>query len=255
MKRLENKTAIVTGGGSGIGRAIATTFARHGAVVYIPDYLEETAEETAGLIQSDGGVAYASRCDVSDEASVQAMVASAMEKMGTIDILVNNAGVELHKSIEETSVEEWDRVVAVNVRGTFLCCKYTIPHMKHVGKGNILNMGSTGGYIAAPFQTVYCATKGAVHQFTKALALECGAEGIRVNAIAPGGVDTPMLDYLEASNKEKGVDDLKTRVSEVQMGGLIQPQDIADLALFLASDESKTIHGSAVLIDGGYTAM
>ncbi|WP_319409413.1 SDR family NAD(P)-dependent oxidoreductase [uncultured Desulfosarcina sp.] len=255
MKRLENRTAIITGGGSGIGRAIATTFARHGAQVYIPDYLKESAEETTKQIQNGGGVAYAGQCDVSDETSVQTMVADAMEKMGSIDILVNNAGIELHKAIEEMSAEEWDRVMAVNVRGMFLCCKHTIPHMKKAGKGNIVNMGSTGGYIAAPFQTVYCASKGAVHQFTKALALECSPAGIRVNAIAPGGVDTPMLDYLEESNKKKGVDDLKVRVSEVQLGGLIQPQDIADLALFLASDESRTIHGTAVLIDGGYTAM
>ena len=204
MKRLENKKAIVTGGGSGIGRAIAMTFARHGAVVYIPDFNKEGAEETASLIQNEGGTAFAGQCDVSNAESVKTMVAEAMEKMGTIDILVNNAGIELHKSIEEISVEEWDRVMAVNARGVFLCCKYAIPHMKAAGKGNIVNMGSTGGYIAAPFQTVYCATKGAVHQFTKALALECGADGIRVNAIAPGGVDTPMLDYLEKSNKEKG---------------------------------------------------
>lgn len=255
MKRLDQKTAIVTGGGSGIGRAIARTFARHGAMVYIPDYVKEGAQKTVEMIQGEGGVAYADQCDVSDEASVQAMVAKAADTMGSIDILVNNAGIELYKSIEEISVEEWDRVMAVNTRGLFLCCRAAIPHMKKAGKGNIINMGSTGGYIAAPFQTVYCASKGAVHQFTKALALELSPANIRVNAIAPGGVDTPMLDYLEESNKKIGVDDLKDRVSGVQLGGLIQPQDIADLTLFLASDESRTIHGTAVLIDGGYTAM
>ena len=224
-------------------------------MVYIPDYVKEGAQETVNIIQGEGGVAYADQCDVSDEASVQAMVAKAVDTMGAIDILVNNAGIELHKGLEEISVEEWDRVMAVNVRSMFLCCKYAIGHMKKAGKGNIVNMGSTGGYIAAPCQTAYCASKGAIHQFTKALALEFSQEGIRVNAIAPGGVDTPMLDYLEESNKKIGVDNLKEQVSTVQMGGLIRPEDIANLALFLASDESRTIHGTAVLIDGGYTAM
>jgi NAD(P)-dependent dehydrogenase (short-subunit alcohol dehydrogenase family) len=213
------------------------------------------ADETVDMIQKEGGTAYAGQCDVSEDASVQVMVAESMEKLGRIDILVNNAGIELHKAIEDVSFEEWDRVMAVNVRGMFLCCKHALPHMKKAGKGKIINMGSNGGYIAAPFQTAYCASKGAVHQFTKALALECSPAGIRVNAIAPGGVDTPMLDYLEASNKEKGIDDLKARVCEVQMGEIIKPEDVADLALFLASDESRMIHGTALLIDGGYTAM
>lgn len=252
MKRLENQTVIVTGGGRGIGQAIATTFAREGAEVYIPDYAPELAEETARLIQSQGGVAHADQCDVSDEASVEAMVGRALEKMGRIDILVNNAGIELYKPIEEITVSEWDRVMAVNVRGLFLCCKFALPHMKKAGKGNIINMGSTAGYIGAPDQTVYCASKGAVHQFTKALALECGPAGIKVNAIAPGGVNTPMLDYLAAENKKKGIE-LNAWLGEAQFGGVQQPQDIADMALFLASSESRTVHGAALLIDGGLT--
>lgn len=252
MKRLENKTVIVTGGGRGIGRAIATTFAREGAEVYIPDYARELAEESAKLIQADGGVAHADQCDVSDEAGVEAMIGRAMEKMGRIDILVNNAGIELYKPIEEITVAEWDRVMAVNVRGIFLCCKHALPHMKKAGRGNIINMGSSAGYIGAPSQTVYCASKGAVHQFTKALALECGTAGIKVNAIAPGGVNTPMLDYLAEENKKKGVE-LNAWLGEAQFGGVQQPQDIADMALFLASSESRTVHGAALLIDGGLT--
>lgn len=252
MNRLKNKTAIVTGGGQGIGRAIARNFAKQGAAVFIPDYFQERAEESARLIMSEGGIAYADQCDVTDEASVQAMIGRAMEKMGRIDILVNNAGIELYKSIEEISVEEWDRVMAVNVRGIFLCCKHSLPHMKKAGRGNIINMGSSAGYIGAAAQTVYCASKGAVHQFTKALALECGPAGVKVNAIAPGGVNTPMLDYLAEENSKKGID-VKAWVGAAQFGGVQQPEDIADLALFLASDESRTVHGAALLVDGGLT--
>jgi NAD(P)-dependent dehydrogenase (short-subunit alcohol dehydrogenase family) len=252
MKRLEGKATIVTGGGQGIGRAIARKFASHGAVVWVPDYFKERAEATAALIQSEGGKAYADQCDVTDEASVQAMIGRAVGKMGRLDVLVNNAGVELLKSIEEITVAEWDRVMAVNVRGVFLCCKHALPYFKKAGKGNIINMGSSAGYIGAPFQTVYCASKGAVHQFTKALALECGGAGVKVNAIAPGGVNTAMLDYLDAEFRKKGIE-VKSFIQN-QFGGMQQPEDIADMAVFLASDESRVVHGAALLIDGGLTA-
>jgi NAD(P)-dependent dehydrogenase (short-subunit alcohol dehydrogenase family) len=254
MKRLENMTAIVTGGGQGIGRAIAMVYAQHGATVFIPDYFKDRAEETAKMIQAEGGTAYADQCDVSDEASVKAMIGRAIEKMGRVDVLVNNAGVELYKPIEDITVAEWDRLMGVNIRGIFLCCKYVMPHMKGAGKGNIINLGSNGGYIGAPNQTAYCASKGAVHQFTKALALEVGPAGIKVNAIAPGGVATPMLDYLfDEIGKNKGID-AKTAIEGVQFGGILKPEDVAHMAVFLASDESRCVHGAALLVDGGYTA-
>jgi NAD(P)-dependent dehydrogenase (short-subunit alcohol dehydrogenase family) len=253
MKRLENKTAVVTGGGQGIGRAIAMTFAEHGATVFIPDYFKDKADETAKMIQAKGGTAYGDQCDVSDEASVKAMIDRAAEKMGRIDVLVNNAGIELYKAIEDITVTEWDRLMGVNVRGIFLCCKYALPYMKKAGKGNIINMGSNGGYIGAPMQTAYCASKGAVHQFTKSLALECGPAGIKVTAIAPGGTNTPMLDYLFDEYKKRGID-AKTLIEGVQFGGIIKPEDVAFMALFLASEESRCVHGVALLVDGGYTA-
>jgi NAD(P)-dependent dehydrogenase (short-subunit alcohol dehydrogenase family) len=253
MKRLENKTAVITGAGQGIGRAIALIFAKHGTKVFVSDYFKERSDETAKMIQSDGGIAFSDFCDVSVETSVKAMIGQAVEKMGRIDILVNNAGIEIYKAIEDMTVEEWDRVMAVNVRGIFLCCKYAVPHMKKAGKGNIINMGSFGGYMGAPYQTAYCGSKGAVHQITKCLALECGPSGIRVNAIAPGGVNTPMLDYLAQESLKKGMD-IKTLVATMQFGGAQQPQDIADMALFLASEESRCVHGTAVLIDGGLSA-
>ncbi len=253
MKRLEGKTAIVTGGGQGIGRAIATAFAKEGATVFIPDYFKERADEVANIIKEKGGIAYSDQCDVSDDASVKGMIDRAIKAMGRIDILVNNAGVELYKAIEDISVAEWDRLMGVNVRGLFLCSKHALPHMKSAGKGNIINLGSNGGYIGAPMQTAYCASKGAVHQFTKALALECGPAGIKVNAIAPGGVATPMLDYLFNENEKRGID-AKAWVEGTQFGGILKPEDVAHTAVFLASDESGHIHGSALLVDGGMTA-
>lgn len=252
MKRLEGLTAIVTGGGQGIGRAIARKFAGHGAVVTIADYFPDKAEATAKMIQGEGGKAFALQCDVSEETSVRQMIDDAVAKMGKLDILVNNAGVELLKSIEEITVQEWDRVMAVNVRGVFLCSKHALPHFKKAGKGNIINMGSSAGYIGAPFQTLYCASKGAVHQFTKAMALECGAAGVKVNAIAPGGVNTAMLDYLDVEFRKKGIE-VKNYIQN-QFGGMQQPEDIANMAVFLASNESRVVQGAALLIDGGLTA-
>jgi len=252
MKRLEGKATIVTGGGQGIGRAIAETFAREGAMVWIPDVRKDNAEAVAAGICGKGGQAWGDLCDIADEASVKAMVDRAVAKMGKLDILVNNAGVELCKSIEEMTLLEWNRLMAVNVGGMFLCCKYAVPHFKKQGRGNIINLSSAGGYRGVPFNTAYCASKGAVQLFTKALALECGPAGVKVNAIAPGGIDTPMLDYLDSEFKKRGMD--VKRYIDTQFGGMGRPQDIADLALFLASDESRIIHGAALPIDGGSTA-
>lgn len=252
MRRLEGKTSIVTGGGQGIGRAISEAFAREGAAVWVADFFPERAQQTCEAIQKEGGEAFADRVDVADEKSVQEMVTRASTKLRRLDTLVNNAGVELLKAMEDITVEEWDRLMAVNVRGVFLCCKHVIPHMKKQGKGNIINMGSSAGYIGAPFQTLYCASKGAVHQFTKALALECTAANIKVNAIAPGGVATAMLDYLAEEFAKKGID-VKSFTNQ-QFGGVQLPKDIADVAVFLASDESRTVHGAALLVDGGLCA-
>ncbi len=252
MKRLEGKTAIVTGGGQGIGRAISETFAREGATVWVPDFYPERAKATVDAITAAGGTAYADHVDVTKEESVKGMIDRAMAKMGRIDVLVNNAGVDILKSIEDMTMQEFDMLFAVNVRGLFMCSKYAVPHMKKAGKGCIVNMGSSAGYIGAPFQTAYCASKGAVHQFTKALAVECTSANIRVNAIAPGGVKTNMLDYLSAEFAKKGVD--INAFSNMQLGGWATPADIAAMALFLASDESRQVHGAALQIDGGLTA-
>lgn len=252
MKRLEGKTAIITGGGQGIGRAISETFAREGAIVWIPDFYPERAKAAAEAISAAGGTAYPDEVDVTKEDSVKAMIERAAAKLGRIDVLVNNAGIDILKAIEDMSVQEFDMLFAVNVRGVFLCSKHALPHMKKAGKGCIVNMGSSAGYIGAPFQTAYCASKGAVHQFTKALAVECTSSNIRVNAIAPGGVKTDMLKYLSDEFAKKGVD--INAFSNMQLGGWATPMDIANMALFLASDESRQVHGAALQIDGGLTA-
>jgi NAD(P)-dependent dehydrogenase (short-subunit alcohol dehydrogenase family) len=252
MKRLEGKTAIVTGGGQGIGRAICETFAREGATVCVPDFFADRAKATAEAINAAGGKAFPDQVDVTKEDSVKAMLDRAIAKLGRVDILVNNAGVDILKAIEDMTVEEFDRLMAVNVRGVFLCCKHIVPHFKKNGKGNIINMGSSAGYIGAPFQTAYCASKGAVHQFTKALAVECTQANIKVNAIAPGGVQTAMLDYLASEFNKKGVDIMA--FGNMQLGGWARPEDIANMALYLASDESRNVHGTALAIDGGLTA-
>ena len=252
MNRLEGKTAIVTGGGQGIGRAISMAFAREGATVWISDYFPERAKAVADEINKEGGKAFGDQVDVTKEDSVKGMFERAVAKFGNLDILVNNAGVEVLKSIEETTVEDFERVFAVNVRGVFLCCKHGVVQFKKQGKGTIVNMGSSAGYIGAPFQTVYCASKGAVHQLTKALAVECTAANIKVNAIAPGGVQTAMLDYLTEEFKKRGID--IAAFSNMQLGGWCKPEDIALMAVYLASDESRVVHGAALQIDGGLTA-
>lgn len=252
MNRLKGKTAIITGGGQGIGRAICQAFAREGAGVWVSDLFLERAHATCEIIRAAGGEAYADQCDVTQPESVRAMVDRALGQWGRIDILVNNAGVECLKSIEEMTLEDWERVMAVNARGVFLCSKYVVPHMKKAGKGNIINMGSSAGYIGAPFQTAYCASKGAVHQFTKALAVELTSANIKVNAICPGAVATSMLDYLAEEFGKRGVD-IKGWTDQ-QFGGTAKPEDIAAMAVFLASDESRVVHGAALLVDGGLCA-
>lgn len=250
--KLEGKSALVTGGGGGIGRGIVLCLAEEGADIAVVDIDLARAEAIAREASRFGRRCIPVRVDVSQPEQITRMIETSIKEFGKLDILVNNAGIELLKSIEEITVAEWDRVMAVNVGGIFLCCKYALPYFKKQGKGNIINMGSCAGYIGASFQTLYCASKGAVHQFTKALALECGPAGVKVNAIAPGGVNTPMLDYLETEYKKRGID-VKSGLNTLY-GGVEQPQDIADVALFLASDESRTVHGAALLVDGGYTA-
>ena len=250
MKRLEGKTALVTGGARGIGRAICEAFAREGAQVAVADLLGEDAEETATAIRGFGV-----RMDVTDPASIAAGVAAVEERFGGIDILVNNAGIFNMAPIEEVTVADYRRQYDVNVGGTIFACQAVVPGMKARGGGAIINFSSQAGRRGEPNIVVYCSTKAAVISITQSLALELAGDNIRVNAIAPGVVDTPMWDAVDAlfakyENRQKG--EKKRLVGEaVPLGHMGTPEEIADPCVFLASDDARYITAQTLNVDGG----
>ncbi|MEZ5934034.1 MAG: SDR family oxidoreductase [Alphaproteobacteria bacterium] len=246
--RLSEKIALVTGGRGGIGRAICERFVREGAVVFAADLSE------AGSMNADGGGGTFVRLDVTDEASVRQAMASVDKNLRCLDVLVNAAGIEIEKTIEETSLEEWNRIFAVNVTGTFLTSKHALPLLRRSSSASIVNFGSYDGFIADPRLAAYCATKGAVHALTRAMACDHGPEGIRVNAICPGYVDTPMLQsfFQDAGD----IETLQQAVRDVHPTRTYgTPEDIANLVLWLASDEARYASGQLWVLDGGLTAQ
>jgi len=242
--RLKDKAALVTGAGSGFGKAIAETFAREGARVAVIDIAERAAKETAAAI---GKSAIALRCDVSNKAAVDAAVKETVAAFGALDILVNNAGVShVNKPLMEIGEDEFDRVFAVNVKGVFLFTQAAVPLMRR-RKGVIINIGSTAGLRPRPGLSCYNATKGAVHVFSKTLAVELAPE-IRVCTIAPVAGDTPLLATFMGGDTAE----LRAKfVATVPLGRLSTPQDVANAALFLASDEAAFLTGNVVEVDGG----
>lgn len=241
---IEGKVAFVTGGLGGIGRAICTRFVREGATVFAAD-----------LYESEGvpGTRFIS-LDVSSEDGARQAMAAVQELAGKLDILVNAAGIEIEKTIEETSLADWNRIFAVNVTGTFLVSKFALPLLRKSGAASIINFGSYDGFIADPGLAAYCATKGAVHALTRAMACDHGPEGIRVNAICPGYIDTPMLrsffrDHGDIESLEAAVRD----VHPVRRYGT--PDDVANLVNWLSSDEAKYASGQLWVLDGGLTAQ
>lgn len=256
---LENKVAVVTGGCGGIGRAICERLAKEGAVVYAADLSQQGSfsEEASNAAQ------YIS-LDVTSEDSVKALMETISTKNGQLDILVNAAGIEIEKTIEDTSLEEWNRSFAVNVTGMFLTCKYALPMMRKAaaqGTGaSIINFGSYDGFIADPGLAAYCASKGAVHALTKAMACDHGPEGIRVNAVCPGYIDTPMLQSFfngDGSGGEGGdIESLQQAVRDVHpMRTYGTPTDVANLVNWLASDEARYASGQLWVLDGGLSAQ
>jgi 3-oxoacyl-[acyl-carrier protein] reductase len=243
--RLKDKVALVTGAGSGFGKAIAETFAREGAQVAIVDVAEKAAKETAAAI---GKGAIALRCDVSKKAAVDAAVKGTVAAFGALDILVNNAGMShVNKPLMEIGEDEFDRVFAVNMKGVFLCTQAAVPLMRGCGKGVIINIGSTAALRPRPGLSCYNATKGAVHIFSKTLAVELAPE-IRVCTIAPVAGDTPLLPTFMGGDTAE----LRAKfIATVPMGRLSTPQDVAQAALFLASDEAAFLTGNVVEVDGG----
>jgi meso-butanediol dehydrogenase / (S,S)-butanediol dehydrogenase / diacetyl reductase len=243
MKALEAKHAFVTGAGSGIGAAVARKMHGEGATVVLADISLERAQAVADEL---GERASAVELDVSDEAQVKA----ALEAAGDLDVLANVAGIGSTTTAPDTDLATWENVFAVNARGTFLCCKYAIPGMRQRGGGAIVNVSSVAGLVGLKNRAAYCASKGAVLAFTRALAVDHVGEGIRVNCVCPGTVDSPWVRRL--------VDDVGEDIEQLRarqpMGRLGTPEEIADAIAYLASDAAAFVTGSALVIDGGLTA-
>ncbi len=250
--RLADKVTIITGGGSGMGRVAAGIFAGHGAKVVVAEYNEAAGQETVAKIRADGGEATFVRADVSSEADARAMVEAAVSTYGRLDCLYNNAGVmpEADHSVTDTAVEVWDQVMAVNVRGPFLGCKYAIPAMEESGGGSIINIASFVALVGCSVpQDAYTASKGAILSLTRSLAVQFGPKGIRTNAICPGPVETPLLmDWLLKDDAAK-----QLRLARNPTGRFGKPEEIVHMAVYLASDESRWTNGASLVVDGGIT--
>ena len=253
--QLEGKVAVVTGGGTGIGRAIACRFAREGASVAICGRRREPLDQVADELGEIGAAHYAETADVSRKADVYRFVGNVIERFGRLDILVNNAGILFRKRLTDTTEEDWDAMFDANVKGVYLCCKAALPQMITQKSGNILNIGSVSGLRAATYADAYCASKAAVHTLTRSLARGYAEHGIRVNCICPAHIDTPIMDITIEFFNSIGVKSDREKIDSLyplKRRGM--PSDVASLAVFLVSDESAWMTGSLVVLDGGATA-
>ena len=255
MNRLKDKVIVITGASLGIGKATAELFAREGAKVAVTDIMDKEGTDLVKQIILEGGIAEFWHLDVSNEFSVKEVMNNIFKKWGKIDVLVNNAGISgINVPTHEVTEREWDKVMAINVKGVFFCTKHAIPFMKKNGKGSIINISSIYGIVGAPDVPPYHASKGAVREMSKTDALIYAPDGIRVNSVHPGFIWTPMVkNYIKESNTtlEEG---RKNLVSLHPIGRVGEPLDIAFGILYLASDESSFVTGIELLIDGGYTA-
>jgi NAD(P)-dependent dehydrogenase (short-subunit alcohol dehydrogenase family) len=252
--RLEHKVALITGASSGIGRASVLMFAQEGAQVVALDRDAAGLAETQAQVEAAGGQCRSLLLDVSQEAQVEAAIAQVATTLGRIDILFNNAGISVLKPITETTEADWDQVMGVNLKGVFFGCKHAIPWMVSQGKGVIINTASELAIVAQPLYSAYCASKGGVLAMTRALSLEWATKGIRVNSICPGPIETPMLQ-AEFNAEVDPVAGQQSVVNSIPLGRLGKPEDVAKVAVFLASDDAEFIHGASITVDGGKTAM
>ena len=256
---LDGKFAVVTGGTSGIGEAVARRFAREGATVVITGRNISRGAEVAAAIESAGGVGHFVEVDVRDAEHVQSMAAEVGELSNHVDILVNNAGIIDFGSVLDMSVDAWDNLMATNVRGVFLCSKFILPMMLDQGDGrggSVINISSNLGSVGSAGVPAYCASKGAVSQLTRAMAVEHIRQGVRVNALCPGTTDTPLVraQSVDRSPEEQAAADERFRM-RYPVGRIATADEIADAAVYLASDRSAFVVGAELMIDGGYTAQ
>jgi NAD(P)-dependent dehydrogenase (short-subunit alcohol dehydrogenase family) len=249
---LKDRVAVITGSGSGIGRASALEFAHAGAHVVVADINGGAARDSVAQIESERGTAIAVETDVASPESVQHLVAETLRHFGAVNVLMNNAAIQVNKTVEDTTVEEWNREMAVNVGGIFLCCKYFFPHLRKT-KGTIINMSSVNGFFTEPMCAGYCATKAAIIGLTKAMAIDHGKEGIRVNCICPGYIDAGLAEgYFETQPDPQAARAAAGKLHALWRIG--RPEEVGRAAVFLASDEASFITGATLTVDGGFSS-
>jgi NAD(P)-dependent dehydrogenase (short-subunit alcohol dehydrogenase family) len=250
--RLANKVAIITGSASGMGRLAAEVFASEGASIVVTDIAEKEGKATAHAIREQGGKAIFLQANVANETEVKHIVDSTIETFGRIDVLYNNAGImpDDDGSVTDISEATWDRVLDINLKSTFLCSKYAIPHMISEGKGSIINVASFVAFVGSSVpQDAYTASKGGMLSLTKSFAVQYGKHGIRCNAICPGPIETPLLRQLWTSEEARNL-----RLNRIPLGRFGEPKDIVYMALYLASDESAWTTGAWLIVDGGISS-
>ena len=250
MNRVEGKVAIVTGAAFGMGRSHAMALAREGARVALTDIKEDAGRAVVAEIVASGGEAIFVAHDVSRQEDWQAVVAATVARFGKLDVLVNNAGTYAYAELEDTTVEQWDQIFAVNARGTFVGCREAVPHMKRAGGGSIINVSSNFALVGRPGFSAYCASKGAIRLFTKAIAAELGAFNIRANSLHPGLVATEMTRPFIQDQAS-----LDIIMGPALIRRAAEPIEISHAVVYLASDESSFMTGSEIVVDGGYAAV
>ncbi|MFN8455061.1 MAG: glucose 1-dehydrogenase [Anaerolineae bacterium] len=253
LNRLQGKVALLTGAGGGIGKATASLFGQEGATVIVSDVSPERTEEAVAAVKAAGGSVVGIPANVTNEASVKKLFENVVNQFGRVDVVMNCAGIMPILTIPETSEEIWDKVIDINLKGTYLCCKFAVIEMRKSGGGSIINIASGAGLNGVPGLAAYCASKGGVVLLTKAMALDHAREHIRINCLAPGVIDTELnRSWInKTADPEKAVRDLE---AGIPIGRMADPMEVAYCALFLATSESSYVTGHPLIVDGGLTA-